>query len=112
MISVEERHRILGHQVLDAERARQADHGTADTIVSRLFRPQRDVVVGGIHLEGRLAGRNQRPAIQPRWLGSPPQFLGERGRPDMLVNVDVQLAPPLISGPVVTRVGWPNRQLN
>ena len=68
VVSVKERYRVLGHQVLDAERARQADHDTAETIVSCLCGPQRDVVVCGIHLEGRLAGREQRPAIQARWL--------------------------------------------
>ncbi|MBO0824604.1 MAG: hypothetical protein J2P27_12225, partial [Actinobacteria bacterium] len=70
----------------------------ADTISGRLRRSQRDVVVCWIHLEGRLAGREQRPAIQPRRLRSPPQLLGQRVRPDVLVDVDVQGAPPLISG--------------
>ena len=66
VISVQERYRILGHQVLDTERARQADHNAADAIAGGLCCAQGDVVVCRIHPEGRLAGREQRPAIQPR----------------------------------------------
>ena len=103
---VKERYRILGRRVLDAERARQADHDAAGAIAGGLRRAQPDMVVCRIHLEGRLAGREQRPAIQPRRLGSPPQLLGQHVRPDVLVNIDVQVAPPLISGPAARRAGW------
>ena len=68
VVGVKERLGVLGRQVLDAERARQADDHEANAIAGRLRCPPSGVVVCRIHLEGRFAAGEQRPAIQPRWL--------------------------------------------
>jgi hypothetical protein len=99
VVSVKENLGILRRQVLDAKRAGQPDDRTADAIASRLGRSPCNVMVCGIHLEGRFAGGEQRPAIQPRRPGSTPQLLDEHIRPDMLVNIYMHGAPPLIARP-------------
>jgi len=68
VVGVKQRLGVLGRQVLDAERARQADDREAHAIAGRLPRPAPGVVVGRVHRIGRLAGGEQRPAIQPRRL--------------------------------------------
>jgi hypothetical protein len=93
VVGAQQRPGVRRVQVLDAQRAGQADYGQADAVAGGQRGPARHVVIGRVDGERRLPGRDQRPAVEPRRPGPPPQFLDQRARPDMLVDIDVHDAP-------------------
>jgi hypothetical protein len=66
VVGVEERPGVPGRQVLNADRARQADDRQGDAVARRLPGPAPGVVVGRVHRIRRLARGEQPPAVQPR----------------------------------------------
>src|SRR5262249_53982191 len=98
VIGVEPRRGLVGRQGLDGERARQAYDRGVEAIPGCERRSAGHIVIGRVDIVRSLARDEERPALQPRRLGSAPQLLDQRGRPNMLVNVNAHVTAPLISG--------------